>query len=294
MPLLASRDAKAWGGCPVARNAPRTLPCSSIVRCSKMKMSCVVMTVPFHPRDLGERHDPARAVRQTLLLHDDVERPRDGLANGLVAHVRHADADHRLEARQRVTRVVGVHRGERAIVTGVHGGEHVDGLTTTNLAQDDAVGTHPQAVLHQVTLTDLPLAFEVGGPRLEANDVVLLQLQLGRVLDGDDSLGVGNERTQHVEQRRLARAGAAADDDVEAASNSSAENLEDGPGTRPQRHEVFSGDRDGSEPSNRDARTIERQRRNDRVEARTVVHPSIDHRGSARRLDDRPPRRCAR
>ena len=36
---------------------------------------------------------------------------------------------------------------------------------------------------------DLALAFDVRRPRLEPHDVRLLQLQFGRVLDGDDALG---------------------------------------------------------------------------------------------------------
>ena len=64
-------------------------------------------------------------------------------------------------------------------------------------------------------MVDLALAFDVRRPRLELHDVPLLQLQLGRVLDRDDPLGVRDERRQRVEQRRLSAAGAAADDDVE-------------------------------------------------------------------------------
>ncbi len=44
----------------------------------------------------------------------------------------------------------------------------------------------------------------------------LLQLQLGRVLAGDDALVAVDIVGQAVEQRRLARAGAARDDDVAA------------------------------------------------------------------------------
>ena len=111
------------------------------------------------------------------------------------------------------TGVVGVNGCERAIVARVHRGEHVDRLTTTNLAEDDAVGTHSEAVLDELTLGDLALAFEVGRARLEADDVGLLQLELRGVLDGDDALAFGNEGGEHVEQGGLSGARAAADDD---------------------------------------------------------------------------------
>ena len=59
-----------------------------------------------------------------------------------------------------------------------------------HLADDDAVGTHAQRVLDEVALRDLALALDVRRARLQRHDMLLLQLQLGRVLDGDDALVV--------------------------------------------------------------------------------------------------------
>ena len=70
----------------------------------------------------------------------------------------------------------------------VHGLEHVETLGAANLADDDAVGAHAQGVLDQVTLGDETLALDVLGPGLEADDVGLLELQFGGVLDGNDAL----------------------------------------------------------------------------------------------------------
>ena len=71
--------------------------------------------------------------------------------------------------------------------------------------------------------------------------MILLELELGRVLDGDDPLAVRNERREHVQQRRLPRPGATTDDDVEpgphgarVAPRESAEDRSRGPpGLRP-------------------------------------------------------------
>ena len=63
-------------------------------------------------------------------------------------------------------------------------------LGAAHLADDDAVGAHAQRVAHQVALRDLAAALEVRRPRLEPHHVRLLQLQFGRVLDGDDALAV--------------------------------------------------------------------------------------------------------
>jgi hypothetical protein len=88
-------------------------------------------------------------------------------------------------------------------------------LGAAHLAQDDAVGPHAQRVAHQRALVHLALALDVGRAGLQPHHVRLLQLQLGRVLDGDDALVVRDERRQDVQQRRLAGAGAARDQDVE-------------------------------------------------------------------------------
>ena len=81
----------------------------------------------------------------------------------------------------------------------VHGLEHVQGLAGAHLADDDAVGPHAQAVAHQVALGDLALLLDVGRPGLQAHDVRLLELQLGRVLDGDDALMGRDEAGEDVQ-----------------------------------------------------------------------------------------------
>src|SRR5262249_32487112 len=83
------------------------------------------------------------------------------------------------------------------------------------LADDDAVGTHAQRVAQEVALGDLAAALDVAGPGLQPAHVRLLELELGRILDGYDALGGGDERRQAVEQRGLARSRAARDEDVQ-------------------------------------------------------------------------------
>ena len=126
---------------------------------------------------------------------------------------------------ERVPRRVGVHGRQRAVVAGVHGLQHVEGLAAADLADDDAVGPHAQRVAHQVADGDAAAALDVRRTGLEADEVLLVELELGRVLDGDDALGLGDERRQHVEQRRLPGAGAAADQDVEPAGDAGRQEL---------------------------------------------------------------------
>ena len=88
-----------------------------------------------------------------------------------------------------------------------------------HLADDDAVRAHAQRVAHEAPHGHLAAALQRGRPRLEAHDVGVAQAQLGGVLDGDDPLAVADELRQRVERRRLARAGAAADEHVAARAH---------------------------------------------------------------------------
>src|SRR5205823_1418951 len=79
----------------------------------------------------------------------------DLLADGPHGQVKAGHQHHGLEAAEGVTGAVAVHRGHRALVTGVHGLEHVESLGAADLAHDDAVGTHTQGVADQVADADV-------------------------------------------------------------------------------------------------------------------------------------------
>ncbi len=132
----------------------------------------------------------------------------------------HGDVDaghqhHGLEAGQGVSGSVGVERRERTVVSGVHGLEHVEGLATAHLADDDAIGPHAQGVAHEIADRDLAASFEVLRASLEPDHVAALQAELDGVFDGDDALAERNEVRQQVEQRRLTGARTAGDEDVQ-------------------------------------------------------------------------------
>ena len=183
--------------------------------------------VAFHAGDLGDLGDAPRAVDEPLDVDEQVEAAGDLLADRLD---RQLDAGHQhehLEPVQRVARRVGVDRGQRAVVARVHRLEHVERLGAADLADDDPVGPHAECVADELADADLALSFDVRRTRLERDDVPLQQPQLGRVLDGDDPLGRRNEGGDGVQQRRLAGAGAARDEDVQLALDALAR------GTRP-------------------------------------------------------------
>ena len=131
----------------------------------------------------------------------------------------------RLEPGERVARRVRVDRRQRAVVARVHRLEHVQRLGAADLADDDPVGAHAQGVADELADADLALALDVRRARLERDHVVLLELELGRVLDRDDALVVRDEGGQRVQQRRLAGAGAAGDQHVELARDAGGQEL---------------------------------------------------------------------
>ena len=176
-------------------------------------------------RDRGDLRDAAAAVGVAVDLHDHVDRGVDLVAQRLERDLQVAHRRQRLEPVHGVVGRVRVDRDERALVAGVERLEHVERLAAADLADDDPVGAHAQRVAHEVADRDLAAALDVGRARLERDDVRLLQPQLGVVLDRDDPLAVRDGGRQGVQQRRLAGAGAAGDDDVELRAHEGAQQV---------------------------------------------------------------------
>ena len=65
-----------------------------------------------------------------------------------------------------------------------------------------------------------------GGRRFQAHHVALLQMQFGRVLDGDDALFLGDEARERVQHRGLAGAGTAGDHDVQPRFHAAAQEIQ--------------------------------------------------------------------
>ena len=137
-------------------------------------------------------------------MDDEVEGGGDLLPDGLDGQVVAGHQHHGLHARERVARRVRVDRGQRPVVARVHRLQHVQGLGPADLADDDPIRPHAQRIAHQIADRYLALALDVLGPRLQAQDVALVELELGCVLDRHDPLRVGDRRREGVEQRRLA------------------------------------------------------------------------------------------
>src|SRR6516164_3589132 len=169
-------------------------------------------------------------------------------------------------------------RRHRAIVAGVHRLKHVERFGAAYLAEDDAVGAHAQSIAQQVAHGDLAGAFEVRRAGLQPHDMRLLQLQFGRILDRHGALDRIDQSRQGVEQSRLAGTGAAGNQDVEPAA---------GGDLQKRRHlwrnvcllrHRIEGDRLLREFPDRNARSVDCQRRRNDVDATAVGETGVDER----------------
>jgi hypothetical protein len=108
-----------------------------------------------------------------------------------------------------------VNCGHGSIVAGVHGLQHIDNFFATGFTDDDTVRAHPQGVAQTVALTDATFALNVWRAAFHLANVGLLQLEFGRVLNGEDAFVVINKRLQRVERGRFTRTRTTRDDDVQ-------------------------------------------------------------------------------
>ena len=131
-----------------------------------------------------------------------------------------------------------MHRAHGTVVAGIHRLQHVERRFVADLADDDPVGAHPQGVADEVADAYLAASLDVRWPRLESEHMFLVQLQLGRVLDGDDPLVTGDEGRQDVERRRLAGPSAAGHENVEATGDAGVQEVRHRPSNGPECHQV--------------------------------------------------------
>src|SRR5215210_4097896 len=103
-------------------------------------------------------------------------------------------------------------------MTGIHRLQQVERFWSADFADDDAFGTHAQAVTDQFAHRDLALALDVGRTGFKPYHMWLLKLQFGRVFAGDDTLVVVDVLSEAIQQRGFAGAGAAGNQNVRTAA----------------------------------------------------------------------------
>lgn len=122
---------------PVGTNQPE---CSgSLGSCSKRTIGAIGHDVALHALDLGDLGHAAHAVG-ALGVDDEVDGLADVLKDLTRGHAGVGLLDERAKAYGHLAAVVRMDSGERAVVAGGHGLEHVEGRRIAALADDDAVG----------------------------------------------------------------------------------------------------------------------------------------------------------
>ena len=175
-----------------------------------------MIDVAFEPHHLGDVGDAARAVAQARGLDDDVDG--GAIISRIVFEGSEKPPIVIIDSRRDRAS-----RGELACSVPIEPSwpvfiacREIERLGSAHLADDDALGAHAQAVLDEVAHGHRTRPSRLGGRVSRRTTCGLLQLKLGRVLAGDDPLVVLDVVGQAVEQRRLAGAGTAGDDDVAA------------------------------------------------------------------------------
>ena len=161
-------------------------------------------------------------------------------------------------------------------MTGIHGLEHVKRFACANLAHDNAIRTHTQSVLHEIALVYLAAPFNVGRAGFQPSDVALLQLEFGRVFNGDDAFALVDEARQGIQHRGFTRAGSARDKHIAARAHDGSQHFRHWFRHRTQINQLLHADRDFGELTNRKQRAIKRQRSDDRIYAAAVAQTGID------------------
>ncbi len=123
-----------------------------------------------------------------------------------------------------------------------------------------------------------PMPFDVGRASLQTDDVFLCELQFGGVLDGDETLVLRNVLREDIQESRLAGARAAGDQDADAGAHGRRKHFHHFRGDALQLDQLVGCERAGAEAADRERGPVERQRRNDGVDARAVGQTRIDHR----------------
>ena len=146
--------------------------------------------VALHPLHFGDLDNTPGAVHQPLQVDDDIEGRSQLRPHGVQGQLHPRHQRHGLDAVQGIAGAVRVRRGQRAIVAGVHRLQHIQRLAAAHLAHHNPIRAHPQRVDDQLPDAHFAAPLHVGRTRLQPHHMPLMQLQLRRVLDGDDAFAL--------------------------------------------------------------------------------------------------------
>ena len=109
--------------------------------------------------------------------------------------------------------------GHGAVVTGVHGLQHLQHFRAAHLAHHNAIRAHAQAVAQQIPNGNHSRAFKATGTAFHAHHMRMRQRQLGRILNRHHPLIGGDKARNRIEHGGLAATGAATDKNIAALAH---------------------------------------------------------------------------
>ena len=234
--------------------------------------------VAFHLLYFSDVGDFTRTVLDTGLVNDEIDSRRDLAADGADRQFEAAHEHHGFHTGQHIAGAIRMGSGEGAVVAGIHGLQHVQRFTATDFADDDAVRSHTEGILHQVADGDGAFAFDVRRARFQGHHVGLLKTKFSGVFDGDDTFIAGDEGGKHIQGRGLTGAGTAADEDIELRLDAGFYKFHHILGQRAIGNKIFCSQRRLREFTDGDARSQEGQRRDDDIHAGTVFEAGVHQR----------------
>ncbi|MNJ33823.1 hypothetical protein D3C77_285130 [compost metagenome] len=211
------------------------------------------------------------------------------MPQGFLSHLAPCQAHQGFQAQQGILGGIGMDGTHGTVVAGVHRRQHIQHFNAANLAKQDTVRAHPQGVADQFAGLDLTVPLGIGRAGFQAHHMGMVQLQLGHILDAHKTFMGRDQLTEDIQQRGLAGAGTAADQDVAALGHRQLKKRQDVHVDGAGGQQVGTLEHVLAEFTDRQARPVQRYRRDDRIDPATVGHARIDHR---RRLIQAPPQRC--
>ena len=174
-------------------------------------------------------------------------------------------------------------------MAGVHRLEHVESLTATDLANDDAVRSHPERGTEERSHIDRSGSLDARRSRLKGDDIGLWEPQFGGVFDRDDPFAFPDREREGIQCRRLAARGAARHEQALPLPDGADKSVDDLAGGGPVTYEVIGSERRRREASDGEHGPHKRDRWDHRMDARAVGEPCIHER--AREIDPTTQRR---
>jgi hypothetical protein len=120
--------------------------------------------IAFHADHLAHLDKATLTIAHAFYLHNDIQGSDDLSSNRPRRQIYLSHLHHVFDTGQGVASAVSMHRGDRAVMAGVHRLQHVKCFSAAHLAYDDPIRTHAQGIPHQIALGHLPRAFQAGRP----------------------------------------------------------------------------------------------------------------------------------